>query len=378
MAIHVFDKFYLGLTAVITVGYQLVFFAVAFCLHSDKLTDFAGGSNFVVLAVVTLVLGSRDPPYDTVAAVPQTRQLVITILMSVWAARLSSFLLVRILRTGHDSRFDNLRDRFFPLLQFWVGQMVWVWTASLPVTVLNSQTVQGAEQVGKMPPFGTARDIAGTIMFGIGFLCESVADAQRFRFRERKSADNSNSGLAFCHTGLFAWSRHPNYFGEILLQFGLFTIATSDTHFRAPYGTHPGFTSAIYATVVGPVLLTLVLLFVTGLPLSERSGAAKRYAAGGAIWDEYRLYLHRTSILIPMPPALYARLPVVVKRTLLLEFPMYVFVPGRNDSRTKDPQPATGPPQAINREAEHGDDPDAVPNDHHMPQSASTLSSAAK
>lgn len=357
-------------------------------LYHSVLTwlDFAGGSNFVVLAVVTLVLGSRNPPFDTVTTIPPPRQLVVTILLSVWAARLAGFLLVRILRTGHDSRFDDKRDRFFPFLGFWVAQMVWVWTVSLPVTVLNSPAVQSAALAGRLPKFGTGRDIAGVVLFGVGFLCEAVADVQRFRFRERKLADNK---LAFCHTGLFAWSRHPNYFGEILLQFGLFVIATSDTRYGS--GGRPAFVSVVYATVVGPLLLTVLLLFVSGLPLSERSAAAKRYEAGGSIWDAYRNYLHRTSILIPLPPFLYAPLPVWLKRTLLFEFPLYVFDPAKHaqGGQGDGSSPASGSPPPprngnnndnTNREDAQGDDPDAALNDHRAPppHSASTISSAAK
>ncbi|KAL1896885.1 hypothetical protein Sste5346_004519 [Sporothrix stenoceras] len=388
MAIHVLDRYYLGLTAIITVGYQLIFFAIAFTFKFDKVTDFAGGTNFIILAIVSLILGSRDPPFNTVTNIPPTRQLVVTIFLSVWAARLAGFLLFRILRSGHDSRFDDKRDKFLPFLGFWIFQMIWVWTVSLPVTVLNSSTVQSSALSGNLPKFGTANDIVGTIMFGIGFLCESIADVQRLRFRERLS---DNDKLAFCKNGLFKWSRHPNYFGEILLQFGIFTIASSDTRYKN--GNRPFFASVVYASVTGPVLLTLLLLFVSGLPLSERLAAKKRYEAGGAIWDEYRVYLKRTSILIPLPPSLYSRIPVFLKRTLLFEFPNYVFTPspdsqpGQGGNQPADaPQQVASPPSRnnidgnINRDAEHGDDPDAAPNDHRAlpPHSASTISSAAK
>lgn len=349
--------------------------------------DFAGGTNFIILAVVTLILGSRDPPFNKVTTNPPTRQLVLTILLSVWAARLAGFLLFRILRSGHDSRFDDKRNKFFPFLGFWIFQMIWVWTVSLPVTVLNSSTIQSSGMSGNLPDFGTAKDIVGIIMFGIGFLCESIADVQRLRFRERRQA---NDKLSFCKTGLFKWSRHPNYFGEILLQFGIFTIATSDTHYKN--GNKPFFSSPIYASVTGPVLLTVLLLFVSGLPLSERPAAKKRYEAGGAIWDEYGSYLYRTSILIPLPPTLYSRVPKFLKRTLLFEFPIYVFTPapgsqpGSGDGQpiapqqTATPSPSNNIDSTVNRDTEYGDDPDAVTNDHRAlpPDSASTISSAAK
>lgn len=127
----------------------------------------------------------------------------------LWGARLSAFLLYRILKTGKDDRFDDKRDKFFPFLGFWVFQMIWVWTVSLPVTVLNSPAVTAYPFV----PFGTGRDVVGVIGFVAGFVIESVGDVQKFRFRQR--ADKS----AVCDQGFWAWSRHPNYFGEIIIQF---------------------------------------------------------------------------------------------------------------------------------------------------------------
>lgn len=98
----------------------------------------------------------------------------------------------------------------------------------------------------------------------------------------------------------------------------------------AAYGfVHGGAYSALYASILGAFFLTLLLMFVSGLTLQERPGAKKRYESGKN-WEAYANYLHRTSILIPLPPQLYARLPVIVKRTVLLEFPIYVFDPAKH------------------------------------------------
>ena len=128
----------------------------------------------------------------------------------IWGARLSGFLLFRIIKTGKDDRFDDKRDKFFPFLGFWVFQMLWVWTVSLPVTILNSPNVTRYRQ----PNFGTGRDIAGVILFTLGFLMESVSDIQKYQFRSKPE----NKGKV-CDVGLFVWTRHPNYFGEIIIQF---------------------------------------------------------------------------------------------------------------------------------------------------------------
>lgn len=87
--------------------------------------------------------------------------------------------------------------------------------------------------------------------------------------------------------------------------------------------------SALYASILGPIFITLLLMFVSGLPLSERPGAKKRYENNNN-WEAYERYLNRTSILIPFPPQIYAKLPTFIKRTIFLEFPIYVFDPAKH------------------------------------------------
>ena len=111
MAIRVLDNYYLAITFLITVAYQLFFFAIAFSLKFDKLTDFAGGTNFVVLSILTLSLSENRS---------DARNIVVSVFMMVWGARLSGFLLFRIIKTGKDDRFDDKRDKFWSFLGFWV------------------------------------------------------------------------------------------------------------------------------------------------------------------------------------------------------------------------------------------------------------------
>lgn len=283
----------------------------------------------MVLAIITLAFSGHH----------NARQIVASLFIMLWGARLSSFLLFRIIKTGKDDGFDDKRDKFFPFLGFWVFQMMWVWTVSLPVTVLNSPNVAKFEQ----PAFGTGRDIAGIILWTIGFIMESVSDIQKYRFK----SNQSNKG-AVCDVGFFNWTRHPNYFGEIIMQFGKFTLAFG-LQFVANiftaifmicvspsaygYVTGQAF-RAQYATILGPFFLTVLLLFVSGLTLQERPGAKKRYESGNN-WEGYAWYLHRTSILIPFPPLLYAPLPTIIKRTAFLEFPFYVFDPAKHADQSK-------------------------------------------
>ena len=105
----------------------------------------------------------------------------------------------------------------------------------------------------------------------------------------------------------------------------------------ASYGAIPSGTgayAALYSSMLGWIFLTALLMFLSGLPLQERPGAKKRYEKGTG-WPEYEKYLHDTSILIPMPPAIWRNLPVIVKRTIGCEFPIYVFDPAKHADQSK-------------------------------------------
>lgn len=159
-----------------------------------------GGTNFVWLAILTLALSGAT----------HARNIIISLMIMLWGARLSGFLLFRILKTGSDDRFDDKRDKFFPFLGFWVFQMFWCWTVSLPVTFLNSPNVLQYRQ----PDFGKATDIISIIIFVIAFTMEAVSDIQKYRFKQGPGKEPG----AVCDVGFFKWSRHPNYFGEIMVQ----------------------------------------------------------------------------------------------------------------------------------------------------------------
>lgn len=320
---QVLDGYYLAITLLLTLGYQLIGFAIAFTLKFDKITDLMGGSNFVILSILTLSLASTAP--QGLGA----RQVLASVFMIVWGVRLSGFLLFRILRTGKDDRFDDKRDDFVKFGGFWTFQMIWVWTVSLPVTILNSPKIQAYDPQRKS--LGACEGV-GITMWAIGFLLESVSDMQKYQFR----SNPANKGK-ICDVGLFSWSRHPNYFGEMLLQFGIYLIALGPT----AYGVIPrgsGAAAAQVASIVGPCLLCALLLFVSGLTLQEIPGAKKKYEEGapdGEHWLQHKRWLDHTSILLPMPQSVWSKLPTIVKRTLGFEWPMYVFVPEKHADMNK-------------------------------------------
>jgi steroid 5-alpha reductase family enzyme len=110
---------------------------------------------------------------------PQARNIVASLFVIIWGLRLSGFLLFRILKTGKDDRFDDKRDHFWKFLGFWGFQMVWVWSVSLPVTILNSPNVSYGPEGGGTSGFKAATDIIGIVLFAVGFVIEAVADVQK-------------------------------------------------------------------------------------------------------------------------------------------------------------------------------------------------------
>ena len=110
------------------------------------------------------------------------RNIIASSFVMVWGTRLAAFLLFRILKTGKDDRFDEMRNHFFRFLGFWVWQMTWVWVVSLPVTILNSPNVSYQPNGGGSSKFGAATDIIGVIFWALGFVVEAVADLQKVVF----------------------------------------------------------------------------------------------------------------------------------------------------------------------------------------------------
>ncbi|KAH1097535.1 hypothetical protein J1N35_014456 [Gossypium stocksii] len=278
----VLDSHFLALTAIVTLGYQMLFFIITALLKFDKVTDFAGSTNFVIIAVLTLIIkGSWH-----------FRQVVLTSLVVIWGLRLAIFLLMRILQWGEDRRFDEMRSNLGKLAVFWILQAVWVWTVTLPVTVVNASDRNPSVQ---------AEDIIGWIMWSVGISFEAAADQQKLSFKNSPQ----NRGK-WCNVGVWKYSRHPNYFGEIFLWWGIFVAST------------PILEGAEWLVILGPIFLTLLLLFVSGLPLLEES-ADKKFGNVA----EYRIYKETTSPLIPLPQSVYGNLPLWFKAIFLFEFPFY-------------------------------------------------------
>ncbi|XP_005105370.1 uncharacterized protein LOC101846158 [Aplysia californica] len=296
----------LAICAIVTVAMQFSFFLIACTCKFDKVTDFAGGTNFVVLAVLTFGLAETF----------EYRQILVTVFIVVWGLRLSGYLLYRIIKIGEDNRFDDKRDNCLKFAGFWVFQAFWVFTVSLPVIFINAPiTADRSDYV-------TPQDGVGIVLFSVGLLTETVADLQKFSFRNNPA----NRGQ-WCATGLWHFSRHPNYFGEICVWLGVFIISTSILE------------DGQWAAVLSPIFTISILLFLSGIPLLEQK-SDERYRSNA----DYVAYKNRTSPLVLLPPPLYAVLPSCMKCCFCCEFPLYNHLNDEEQSITQAVNKQSGEP----------------------------------
>jgi len=248
----------LCLSLALSLAINGLLFLIAFRLRSDKLTDASYAISFISLALYTFQQSSKTP-YNAIAAG----------LVCLWALRIGSFLLYRVLRVGFDRRFDSMRDHFWKFGKFWLGQAVTVWVLMLPLLLVATEKLSWHT----LTSVGVGVWLAGVIL-------ESIADLQKYRFTH--TAANKGKWI---DNGIWHYSRHPNYLGEILVWVGIYCYV------------FPGL--SIPGKIVGslsPVFITVLLLFVSGIPILERD-ADTRWGNDPA----YQLYKKRTSLLLLWP-----------------------------------------------------------------------------
>ncbi len=248
------------LSALAAVAVNGIFFAFAAVRKTDVVTDLSYSLSFALVSVILILRNLGESPAALVPAV----------LTVVWAARLGSYLFTRIIKIKVDHRFDDKRDDPLKFASFWSLQAVAVFLILLPVVA----SIASPASKRTFGPF----EIAGIALWIAGFLVEVAADVQKSAFKKA-----GRPGVIT--TGVWAWSRHPNYFGEALLWWALFIYAI------------PALSGLLWVSVLGPVFITILLLFVSGIPLLEKSADAK-YGSDPA----YREYKRRTSIFLPLPP----------------------------------------------------------------------------
>jgi steroid 5-alpha reductase family enzyme len=240
---------------------QWVAFVPAWLGRTERFFDLVGSLTYLLVTAIALALRPS----------PDVRAGLLAALVAVWAARLGTFLVRRIHAAGKDGRFDELKTSFSGFLMAWSLQGVWIsFTVGAALAAITS---------GRSVPLG-GWGWLGLAVWLAGFGIEVVADRQKRDFR----ADPANEGR-FISTGLWAWSRHPNYFGEIVLWVGIAIIAA------------PALQGWQVATLVSPLFVTLLLTKGSGIPPLEERADARWGGEPG-----YERYKAETPVLVPRPP----------------------------------------------------------------------------
>lgn len=241
----------------ISLGIQMILFLVAYFLKTDKLTDFSYALTFIVLAVYAFILtGASGIAF------------ILFTLIVLWALRLGIYLVIRINKEGKDARFDSMRESFVRFFAFWLFQGVTVWVILLPLFFYVASDLKLFSFVS----------LVGVLLWIKGFVIETLADAQKFRFKNNPKNKNT-----FIQSGLWKYSRHPNYYGEFLMWLGIYLF------------TLPTIIANWYWGLFSPLYILFILLFISGIPKLEKS-YQKRFKKK---WEAYK---KKTSVFILWPP----------------------------------------------------------------------------
>lgn len=238
-----------------------VVFVPSWFAHTEKYFDLTGSLTYLSVTALAVIL---SPDLDS-------RAWLAAAMVAVWAARLGTFLFRRISRDGRDGRFDKMKFDFPQFLMTWTIQGLWVsLTLAAALSIITAAEREGFGVVG----------VVGFAIWLVGFVIEVVADLQKSEFK----SDPANEGR-FITTGLWSWSRHPNYFGEITLWTGMLVMAI------------PVLTGWRWVALISPVFVFVLLTRISGIPMLERR-AEKRWGTE----PEFRAYTDSTSVLVPLPP----------------------------------------------------------------------------
>jgi steroid 5-alpha reductase family enzyme len=229
--------------------------------QTEKFYDLVGSITYLTLMGVACWIAA---PLDTKA-------IVVAAMVAIWALRLGSFLFARIGRDGKDSRFDKIKVNPARFLVAWTLQANWaIFTAAAAVTII------GAADRGSLGLYFWV----GAAVWLVGFIIEVIADRQKGAFKNNPANEDK-----FIDTGLWAWSQHPNYFGELMLWTGITIIAL------------PLLSGWGYLVLLSPIFVTLLLTKLSGIPMLDAK-AKQRWGDDPA----YQSYRAKTSKLIPLPP----------------------------------------------------------------------------
>ena len=242
-------------------GIQIVIFLPSFIFKTEHYFDITGGLTFILILVFLTysLITKSDLLYSS--------KLIPLFLISLWAIRLSSFLFLRVKRSGKDVRFDEIKTNFFRFMIAWVLQGLWVFICLLPVIIMVSSN-ESTSFMFILP---------GVSLWVIGWLIEVISDIQKTRF----NSNLKNKGN-FISSGLWSISRHPNYFGELILWIGVTIIAL------------PAFSGLQYLGCITPLFVYLLLNKISGVNLLEEI-ADNRWGDD----SNYQKYKRKTPVFFP-------------------------------------------------------------------------------
>jgi steroid 5-alpha reductase family enzyme len=306
--------FIYGISVAITFGIQTLGFIVAYTLRTETFYDILGGLNYLILALFSAIGGASDE--SSLQWVDDPRKIITTLLFICSRGWLLLFLAWRAHERKGDSRFDEVLGKggnppqplnFFV---FWMAQAFWVMLISMPLLFINSSNVRKSHF--------SAYDITFAILFGIGVLIEIIADIQKALWVRRGRQGQ------FCTVGVWNYSRHPNYFGEIFQWWCLWAFAYSSSE-----TVSGGYADPLWwACIVSPLFTMQILLNMepTGLCNAEGKNLKRYY---DKCPERYAMYRENTSILIPMIG--YGKVPMFLKRTVFFDFAKYEYRPDSPD-----------------------------------------------
>jgi len=246
------------LCTIIIFSFQWIVFIPSYFLSTEHFFDLTGSVTFITVSILAFLMNDTK----------NLRHLIVLILVIIWALRLGTFLFLRIKETDSDSRFVTIKKDFSVFLLTWNLQGLWVlFTLFGALTILTSNN---NNNLGVL-------DIIGVLIWMIGFIIEVVSDKQKSEFRNNKSYLGK-----FIQSGLWRYSRHPNYCGEILLWIGIALIGIS---------VYSGFG---WLGLASPFFVFVMLNYISGVRLLEKQ-ADERWSED----NEYQLYKSKTPVLFP-------------------------------------------------------------------------------
>ena len=240
---------------------QWLVFIPSYIFETEHYFDLTGSLTYVSVTLLAILF--------TVDI--SLRDILLALFVWIWAFRLGSFLFIRVKKAGSDGRFDLMKKDFWWFLMTWTIQGLWVFlTLAMALAAITSESKMAIDVFA----------VIGTLIWIFGFSIEVIADQQKTNFKDDPANKDS-----FITVGLWSWSRHPNYFGEMVLWIGIAIIA------------FPVLIGWQLVALISPIFVVFLLTRISGITMLESRGYKK--------WKDdpaYIDYLERTSVLVPFPP----------------------------------------------------------------------------